>query len=80
MKRWEVFVNQEFCKGCGICVHFCPAKAIRLSAEFNRKGVNVPVPAETGECSGCRTCELYCPDFAIAIRGDEAGAEPGGQP
>ena len=80
MKRCEVFVNQEFCKGCGICVHFCPRKAIRLSEEFNTKGVNVPVPADMEKCTGCRTCELYCPDFAIAIRGDDESADAGGQP
>jgi 2-oxoglutarate ferredoxin oxidoreductase subunit delta len=80
VKRCEVFVNQEFCKGCGICVHFCPRKAIRLSEEFNAKGVNVPIPADMEKCTGCRTCELYCPDFAIAIRGGEEGTDPGGQP
>ena len=80
MKRCEVFVNEEFCKGCGICVHFCPKKAIRLSTEFNKKGVNAPVPANMEKCTGCRTCELYCPDFAIAIREVEENANPGGTP
>ena len=75
MKRFEVFVNQEFCKGCGICVHFCPRKAIRLSEEFNSKGVNAPVPADMQKCTGCRTCELYCPDFAIAIQEDDGAAK-----
>jgi len=76
VKRFEVFVNQEFCKGCGICVHFCPRKAIRLSEEFNSKGVNVPVPADMEKCTGCCTCELYCPDFAIAIQEDDGAAKP----
>jgi len=62
-----MFVNEEFCKGCGICVHFCPKKSIRLSEEFNTKGVNAPVSEDMEKCTGCRTCELYCPDFAIAI-------------
>ncbi len=80
MKRCEVFVNQEFCKGCGICVHFCPRQAICLSGEFNSKGVNVPVPADMEKCTGCRTCELYCPDFAIAIRVKEEGTDLDRQP
>jgi 2-oxoglutarate ferredoxin oxidoreductase subunit delta len=79
VKHFEVFVNEEFCKGCGICVHFCPKKAIRLAEEFNTKGVNAPIPAEMKKCTGCRTCELYCPDFAIAISEMDEGAEAGGR-
>jgi 2-oxoglutarate ferredoxin oxidoreductase subunit delta len=74
VKRFSVYVNEEFCKGCGICVHFCPKKAIQLSPEFNRKGVNAPIPSDMAKCTGCRTCELYCPDFAIAIAEIEEAA------
>jgi 2-oxoglutarate ferredoxin oxidoreductase subunit delta len=77
VKRCEVFVNEEFCKGCGICVHFCPRQAIVLSQDFNAKGVNVPVPAHMENCSGCRLCELYCPDFAIAIREENQSRDAG---
>ncbi len=63
-----IFVNEANCKGCGICVYFCPREAVKLSEEFNDKGRNVPVPSDMERCSGCRLCELYCPDFAIAIQ------------
>ena len=72
MKRFKLFVNEEFCKGCRICVYFCPRQSIRLCEEFNSRGVNVPVPADMKKCSGCRICELYCPDFAIAISEEDA--------
>lgn len=78
MKRHEIVLNEEFCKGCGICVHFCPKHAIKLSEEFNPKGFNVPVPADMESCTGCRMCELYCPDFAIAITEIGASAAPSG--
>ena len=71
VKRFKLFVNEEYCKGCRICVHFCPRDAIRLSDDFNSKGVNVPVPSNMEKCTGCRICEFYCPDFAIAIAEDE---------
>ena len=71
MKRFKLFVNEEFCKGCRICVYFCPKDAIKLSEDFNSKGVNVPIPANMERCTGCRICEFYCPDFAIAIAEDE---------
>ncbi len=67
MKRYKIFVDEEFCKGCGICVHFCPRDALKLSEEFNERGCNVPIPADMDRCTGCRMCELFCPDFAIAI-------------
>lgn len=78
-RKFELSVNEEFCKGCGICVHFCPKKAIRLCEEFNTKGVNAPVADDMEKCTGCRMCELYCPDFAIAISGTdgEAGKSEG---
>ena len=71
MRRFKLFVNEEFCKGCRICVHFCPKDAIRLCEDFNSKGVNVPIPANMERCTGCRICEFYCPDFAIAIAENE---------
>jgi len=67
LKRYEILVNEEYCKGCGICVHFCPGEALELSEEFNEKGRNMPFPADMERCTGCRMCELYCPDLAIAV-------------
>jgi 2-oxoglutarate ferredoxin oxidoreductase subunit delta len=59
--RGKVDVNQEECKGCGLCVESCPPKALRLSAELNHYGVH---PAQyLGEvCSGCGICYFVCPE------------------
>ncbi len=29
----NVFVNYDYCKGCGICAHECPRKAIKMVKE-----------------------------------------------
>ena len=39
MKKIVFQVNEEYCKGCGLCVVVCPKKILELSAErTNSKG------------------------------------------
>jgi len=54
-------INRYWCKGCGICVAFCPKKVLELDEE----GI-VTAPREK-DCSLCLLCELRCPDFAIEV-------------
>lgn len=49
------------CKGCGICVSFCPKKVL----ELDEVGKIVVVAPEN--CSNCRLCEMRCPDYAIFL-------------
>ncbi|MGO9410296.1 MAG: ferredoxin family protein [Spirochaetia bacterium] len=66
-KRSKVLVvNQDWCKGCNICVAFCPQDVLELDS--NEKVVVARVEA----CTYCGLCELRCPDFAIAVQ--DAGA------
>ena len=63
--RGKVFINEEGCKGCKICVEFCPADVLALSKGFNTKGYHPVVLINPAKCTGCELCGLYCPDFAI---------------
>ena len=66
-----IVVDGRYCKGCGICVQFCPKHALAISTEINSRGFYVPYFIEGGECTKCRQCELYCPDFAVFIVEEE---------
>ena len=63
--RGRVYINSEFCKGCGYCIEFCPTGVLEFSDEFNSKGYHPPRAAKPEACVGCNTCGIYCPDFAI---------------
>ena len=54
-------IDTEWCKGCGICVHFCPKDVL----ELNRQGK--VFAARPDDCIACMLCELRCPDLAIQI-------------
>jgi 2-oxoglutarate ferredoxin oxidoreductase subunit delta len=65
--KMEVMIAEDLCKGCSICVDFCPRKALQQSKKLTRRGFYPPERVKEKECSGCRLCELTCPDLAIWV-------------
>jgi len=65
--RGQVFLIPERCKGCGICVQFCPLGLLYDSSTTNDKGYHLPKikPEKEGSCVNCEFCSLVCPEFAI---------------
>jgi 2-oxoglutarate ferredoxin oxidoreductase subunit delta len=59
--RGNVQVNQDECKGCGLCVESCPPKGLELSPELNHYGVH-PARLKAEVCTGCGVCYFVCPE------------------
>jgi heterodisulfide reductase subunit A len=54
-------INEEICKGCGICVMNCPYNAIELDEVKNKARVTEIL------CKGCGVCVASCPQQAVSI-------------
>lgn len=57
----ELRINTDWCKGCGICVSFCPKNVLELDSK------DIAVVARPEDCICCKLCELRCPDLAIEV-------------
>ncbi len=60
----KLVIVENWCKGCGICVAFCPTKVLDL---HNEK----VVIKDIDKCIKCGLCELRCPDYAIYLEGSD---------
>jgi 2-oxoglutarate ferredoxin oxidoreductase subunit delta len=67
MPKGTVIIDPERCKGCGLCIAFCPEDVLAYSAEYNRSGYNVVHMKEPERCIGCAFCAQTCPDIAIEV-------------
>ena len=68
-------VNEDWCKGCSICIERCPKNALEESDKLNKRGVRPPRLKKINECNYCRLCELLCPDLAITVIPEETKEE-----
>lgn len=60
-EKAQITIINEFCKGCEICVIYCPKDVLKMERS---KVVVVNLEA----CNKCMLCEIRCPDFAIKVK------------
>ena len=65
--KGRVEIDRESCKGCELCIHFCPKNLIVSSDKFNASGYQPASFNDNGECTGCAICALVCPEVAIEV-------------
>jgi 2-oxoglutarate ferredoxin oxidoreductase subunit delta len=60
--RGQVVIFGTWCKGCGLCVAFCPADVLALNQDGH------PVVIAPEKCTACHWCDTHCPDLAIVVK------------
>ncbi len=65
----DIYVDENLCAGCGICIEFCPKSVLSFSPHRNPGGVHPAQVENLKACTLCRICESYCSAFAIAVEG-----------
>lgn len=69
VRHGEVRVFGHWCKGCGLCIAFCPRNVFVAGADGH------PLALYPERCTACMWCTEHCPDFAIKVQPREAEEE-----
>ncbi len=59
--RGKVTIFGMWCKGCMLCVEFCPTGVLALVDEK-------VVVVHPENCTACHWCDTHCPDLAIVVK------------
>ena len=63
----KLIINSDRCKGCELCIAFCPRDNLKLSEGLTSRGMHPVEVCDADACTGCKLCVLMCPDVAISI-------------
>jgi 2-oxoglutarate ferredoxin oxidoreductase subunit delta len=69
-----IYLDEKMCKGCGLCIYYCPKNVLRMSDRRNEKGYNVVEVCNLENCNACKMCEINCPDFVIYVEKEAASS------
>jgi 2-oxoglutarate ferredoxin oxidoreductase subunit delta len=61
VKGPTVLIQEDLCKGCGLCIDICPPGVLRQDSKLNHLGFHPA--AYTGQwCNACGLCFYACPE------------------
>ncbi len=63
----RVALDERLCKGCELCIAFCPRKLLVMAEHFNAKGYHPATIVNQEECNACTYCARMCPEVAIEV-------------
>lgn len=66
-EKLNLTIDEDACRGCGMCAADCPTQAIRFD-EAKRKAV----VGEVNDCISCLSCVYVCPSGAVLLSGCHA--------
>lgn len=68
MAKGRLVFDNEKCKACMLCVHYCPTKILELDTKvMNKKGYNLINVIDMDKCIACGFCAIMCPDSVITV-------------
>ena len=68
LKSVTISIDRDRCKGCELCIAFCPEGVLALSErDFNAAGYRPAVVVRPEACTGCAHCARMCPEAAITL-------------
>ena len=65
MEKWRI--KEDRCKGCALCVEFCPKDCLRMAEGLNKIGYHPAELVNADDCTSCALCAQMCPETAIFI-------------
>ena len=74
--KYVYHIDEDGCKGCGLCVSVCPKDVLEIAEKVNTKGYFPAYQARPEDCIFCATCCRMCPDVAITISEVEEETQP----
>jgi len=65
----KIVIDEEFCKGCGLCAEACPKKLLSVGKKLNKQGYPLVEISDDDQdkCVSCALCARICPDVAIRV-------------
>jgi 2-oxoglutarate ferredoxin oxidoreductase subunit delta len=68
MAQGSIIIDQERCKGCGLCPTVCPKDCLAMDQDaLNAKGYHPATLVNEEACTGCAICAVICPDVCITV-------------